>query len=158
VGVEANEKNVHIVCRVKADPADERVQFEWLVWPGAAAAATGELHQQQSPSVVATGSYVTTGLPNQRNDTAVGELVLPAMTVGVPDMVQYVERAPHGKKPIVLDTVSCRATNAVGRQQNPCLYHIIPACKYIYTDKTEHDFTKKRFSKLFFSEIYIYGF
>ncbi|XP_026817437.1 uncharacterized protein LOC113556591 [Rhopalosiphum maidis] len=127
VGVEANENNVRIVCRVRADPADDRVQFEWLVWPGAAAAATGELHQQQSPSVVATGSYVTTALPNQRNDTAVGELVLPAMTVGVPDVVQYVDRAPYFKKPIVLDTISCRATNAVGRQQNPCLYHIIPA-------------------------------
>ncbi|XP_029344513.1 uncharacterized protein LOC100569162 isoform X1 [Acyrthosiphon pisum] len=127
VGVEANENHVRIVCRVRADPADDRVQFEWLVWPGAAAAATGELHQQQSPSVVATGSYVTTALPNQRNDTAVGELVLPATNVGVPDVVQYVDRAPHVKKPIVLDTVSCRATNAVGRQQNPCLYHIIPA-------------------------------
>uniref|UniRef100_A0A2H8TIZ6 B-cell receptor CD22 n=1 Tax=Melanaphis sacchari TaxID=742174 RepID=A0A2H8TIZ6_9HEMI len=127
VGVEANENNVRIVCRVRADPADDRVQFEWLVWPGAAAAATGELHQQQSPSVVATGSYVTTALPNQRNDTAIGELVLPAMSVGVPDVVQYADRTSRVKKPIVLDTVSCRATNAVGRQQNPCLYHIIPA-------------------------------
>ncbi|KAE9525141.1 hypothetical protein AGLY_014555 [Aphis glycines] len=119
VGVEANENNVRIVCQVRADPADDRVQFEWLVWPGAASAATGELHQQQSPSVVATGSYVTTALPNQRNDTAVGELVLPAMTVGVPDVVQYVDRAPHVKKPIVLDTVSCRATNAVGPPPGP---------------------------------------
>ncbi|XP_025423615.1 uncharacterized protein LOC112692984 [Sipha flava] len=129
VGVEKNEKNVRIVCRVKADPADERVQFEWLVWPGVAEAT--ELHQQQSPSVVATGNYVTTAMSGSPNDTAtglvIGVLELPAMTVGVADVVQYVDRAANVRKPIVLDTVSCRATNAVGRQQNPCLYHIVPA-------------------------------
>lgn len=133
VGVEKNEKNVRIMCRVRADPADEHVQFEWLVWPGAAAAA--ELHQQQSPSVVATGNYVTTAMSNSRNDTAaglvVGELELPAMAVGVADVVQYVDRSPNVRRPVVLDTVSCRATNAVGRQQNPCLYHIVPACECV---------------------------
>lgn len=131
VGVEKNEKDARIMCRVKADPADEYVQFEWLVWPGLATAA--ELHQQQSSNVVATGNYVTTAISNSPNDTAaglvVGVLKLPAMTVGVADVVQYVDRATNVRKPIVLNTVSCRATNAVGRQQNPCLYHIVPACE-----------------------------
>lgn len=133
MGVEKHENNVHVVCRVRADPADDRVQFEWLVWPGGTATAA-ELHQQQSPSVVATGNYVTTALSSSRNDTAagtvVGELVLPATTVGFPDAAQYVDRAPSFRKPVVLDTVSCRATNAVGQQQRPCVYHIIPACEY----------------------------
>lgn len=135
VGVEKYEKNVRVMCRVRADPADERVQFEWLVWPGMAAATVAELHQQQSPSVVATGNYVTTALSNSRNDTAaglvVGELELPAMAVGVADVVQYADGAPNVRKPVVLDTVSCRATNAVGRQQNPCLYHIVAACESV---------------------------
>lgn len=146
VGVENSEDSVRVTCRVRADPADDRVQFEWLVWPGAepaasAAAAAAELHQQQSPSVVATGNYVTTALSSPRNDTAatagtvVGELVLPATTVGAPllDIVQYADRAANVKRPVVFDTVSCRATNAVGRQQNPCLYHIVPACEFLST-------------------------
>lgn len=146
VGVEKNENSVRVTCRVRADPADDRVQFEWLVWPGAEAAAA-ELHQQQSPSVVATGNYVTTALPsNPRNDTAaaglvvVGQLVLPATTVGVPlDVVQYADRSSSNvKRPVVFDTVSCRATNAVGRQQHPCLYHIVPACELFVRDVSSY--------------------
>lgn len=138
VGVEAAERSVRIACRVMADPADDRVQFEWLVWPGVAADA----HPQRSPSVVATGSYVTTAVSGPRNDTAtggglvVGELVLPATAVGGPDAGRpYATAADRAgpassKRPVVLDTVSCRAANSVGRQQNPCLYHIVPACEY----------------------------
>lgn len=133
VGVEKNEMDVHVVCRVKADPVDDSMQFEWLVWPGTAAAGA-ELHQEQPPSVVATGSYVTSALSGTRNDTAAGlvagELVLPATTMAVLDVVQYADKTSSLKKPVVLDTVSCRATNTVGRQQNPCLYYIIPACEY----------------------------
>lgn len=126
VGVEKNEANVRVVCRVRADPVDDRMQFEWLVWPG----PVSDLHPQRS---AATGSYVTAALPSPRNnDTAsslaVGELVLPAMTVA--EAAQYADRAASSKRPAALDTVSCRATNAVGRQQSPCLYHIIPACEY----------------------------
>lgn len=121
VGVEKNDANVRVACRVKADPVDERMQFEWLVWPG----PVSDLHPQRS---AATGSYVTAAVLSQRNDTAVGELVLPAMTVA--EAAQFADRAAASKRPFALDTVSCRATNAVGRQQTPCLYHIIPASEY----------------------------
>lgn len=141
VGVEAADRSVRIVCRVTADPADDRVQFEWLVWPGVAA----DVHPQRSPSVVATGSYVTTAVSGPRNDTAaaglvIGELVLPATAVGGPDASHpyaVADRAgpTSSKRPAVLDTVSCRAANSVGRQQNPCLYHIVPACEY-YGNRT----------------------
>lgn len=141
VGVEKNDKSVRITCRVRADPANDLVQFDWSVMPGAAATAA-ELHQQQSLSVVATSNYVTTALSgSQRTDTAaaggglvVGELNLTAFTVGLPDMNQYAQDTPPsaGKnKPVVLDSVSCQATNAVGVQQKPCKYYIIPACKFI---------------------------
>lgn len=140
VGVEKNDKSVRITCRVRADPADDLVQFDWSVLPGAASTAA-ELHQQQSLSVVATSNYVTTALSGSpRNDMAardglvIGELNLTAFTVGLPDMVQYAyDTSPSAakNKPVVLDSVSCQATNAVGVQRKPCKYYIIPACKFI---------------------------
>lgn len=138
VGVENNE-NVRVTCRVRSDPADDRVQFEWVVWPGGAATTDMHQHQQQlPPRSLATGNYVTTALSSvTQNETiaattaglATGELVLPTPNIGVSDESLYGDRAANIKKPIVLHTVSCRATNAVGQQQNPCLYYIIPACK-----------------------------
>ncbi|VVC33927.1 Immunoglobulin subtype,Immunoglobulin-like domain,Immunoglobulin-like fold,Immunoglobulin subtype 2 [Cinara cedri] len=130
VGVEASEKTVRVTCRVRADPADDLVRFQWTVTPGPASNA-GELHQQQSSGVMATGAL--SGSP--RNSTAaagglaVGELVLPAFTIGVPDAVQYAQDRPSAgnNKPAVLASVNCRATNAVGAQQKPCVYNIIPA-------------------------------
>lgn len=131
VGVKKDDVSVRVVCRLRADPVDDRTQFEWIVWPGAVAALQPPSHQS-SRGVPAAGSYVTTANAGSRNNTAgaghhdsvVGELVLPVS-----------KREADGTtassvKPTPLDSVSCRASNAVGRQQTPCLYHIIPACEY----------------------------
>jgi len=136
VGAEKTEDDVRVTCRVNADPSDDPVQFEWSVWPGDAAA---DARHTPPSGVAAAGNYVTTALSaGPRNGTAaaglaVGELVLPAAAAAAPDMMQQraTDRAPNvngnSKTAAMSYTVSCRATNAVGRQHVPCLYRIVPA-------------------------------
>ncbi|XP_050526610.1 uncharacterized protein LOC126897228 isoform X2 [Daktulosphaira vitifoliae] len=157
VGVEGiGETNVHVTCRVRADP-DDQVQFDWLVWPGAVSAGsaigTASIHQHHHhyPNNQNTGasasmadSYVTTALSDTtKNDTAMtmiayGQLVLKvsishdsAQDIYMMDrantMVSNHLKGSSNGESQVLNTVSCQATNSVGRQLMPCIYYLVRA-------------------------------